>query len=40
MSFLVDLVSDPLEEFLLHFDRTPADPGDLYDDKVTRIVQA
>jgi hypothetical protein len=40
MSLLVDLISDPAEEFLLHVDRTPDDPGDLYDDEVTRIVQA
>src|SRR5260221_7789706 len=40
MSLLVDLVSDPAEEFLLHVDRSPAKPGDLYDDEVTCIVQA
>src|SRR5258708_25355706 len=40
MSLLVDLVSDPVEEFLLHVDRTPADPGDLYDDEAACIVQA
>src|SRR4030081_460767 len=40
MSLLVDLVSDPAEEFLLHVDRTPADPGELYDDEVACIVQA
>src|SRR5258705_6926052 len=40
MSLLVDLVSDPAKEFLLHVDRTPADPGDLYDDEVACIVQA
>src|SRR3982074_2062202 len=40
MSLLMHLVSDPAEEILLHVDRAPADPGDLYDDKVTCIVQA
>jgi hypothetical protein len=40
MSLLVDLVSDSAEEFLLHVDRTPADPGNLCDDEVACIVQA
>ena len=40
MSLLVDLVSDQVEESLLHVDGSTADPGDLYDDEVMCIVQA
>src|SRR5260370_41495130 len=40
MSLLVDLVSDPAEEFLLHVARSSPNPGDLDDDEVACIVQA
>jgi hypothetical protein len=40
MSLLVNLVGNQAEELLFNVDRSSADPGDLYDDEVTCIVQA
>ena len=39
-SLRMDLISDLMEEFLLHLGRSPADPGDLDDDEIARVVQA
>src|SRR5258708_37710972 len=39
-SLRMDLVSDLMEEFLLHLGRSPADPGNLDDDEIAGVVQA